>query len=208
MCGGFPGLYSQREGMSTTRHLSYHLGRLITYLTLGTLAGSLGSSLNQISALIGVQRAATLVVGTILIIWGLKNLGMIELSVRNSSASFKFLTAPFANLLARTHIRSAAWFPLALGIVTTLLPCGWLYAYVAVAAATGSARDGLIVMTVFWLGTVPALAGLGVGISSVFPQLTRYAPKVTAVLLLLAGVFSLFGHALAPLMESASCHLH
>src|SRR5690606_18807129 len=48
-----------------------------------------------------------------------------------------------------------------LGVSTGLLPCGWLYAFALSAAATGSARDGALVMAAFWLGSVPALVGVG-----------------------------------------------
>jgi len=47
-----------------------------------------------------------------------------------------------------------SWF---LGILTGLLPCGWLYLFIATAAVSASATNGMVVMSLFWLGTLPYL---------------------------------------------------
>jgi sulfite exporter TauE/SafE len=49
-----------------------------------------------------------------------------------------------------------------LGVVLGLLPCGFLYAALVAAAATGSALAGALAMASFALGTVPGLVALGV----------------------------------------------
>ena len=84
--------------------------------------------------------------------------------------------------------------PLAIGLVTALLPCGFLYAFVTVAAGTGSAAGGAAVMLFFWAGTVPILVSIGSvlqrSLAARFPQL----PRLAALCILLAGVFSLAAH--------------
>lgn len=52
----------------------------------------------------------------------------------------------------------------ATGLFTTLLPCGWLYAFVVTAAGTGSGTPlhGAALMAVFWLGTLPMMLTVGV----------------------------------------------
>ena len=52
---------------------------------------------------------------------------------------------------------------LVIGLLTGLLPCGWLYAFVVTAAGTGSRSRGAALMAVFWLGTLPVMAGPGRG---------------------------------------------
>ncbi|MBE7450024.1 MAG: sulfite exporter TauE/SafE family protein [Kofleriaceae bacterium] len=37
-----------------------------------------------------------------------------------------------------------------LGLLSAALPCGWLWAFVVVAAGTGSPVGGALVMTAFW----------------------------------------------------------
>ena len=51
-------------------------------------------------------------------------------------------------------IKSASY-----GLFTALLPCGWLYSFLLIAAVSSSPWQGSVIMFTFWLGTVPALIG-------------------------------------------------
>ena len=99
---------------------------------------------------------------------------------------------------------------LAIGVVTTLLPCGWLYLFVLVAAATASVPTAMIVMVAFWIGTLPALTALvagAVGMAGAAPRLQRLMPVLVAMVLLVTGAYTLSGRAaadLTPLGESAT----
>lgn len=204
MCGGFAGLYTG-NGASRTNHIQYHFGRLLTYLTMGLIAGWLGRSIDQASSLIGLQKAASVLVGIALIAAGIKGLyptarkpipGLI----------FKYLTGPMHNLLKNNRDKKSRFFPLFLGIVTTLLPCGWLYAYVVVAAGTAEPMTAVLVMFFFWLGTIPMLAFIGTGAHRLLPSANRIFPRLTPILLVIAGTYSLFAH-MAPPAQS-HCHHH
>jgi hypothetical protein len=64
-----------------------------------------------------------------------------------------------------TPLSSSSW-PLArygLGVVLGFLPCGLIYGALGVAAGTGSAWRGALVMGSFAAGTVPALVAVGWG---------------------------------------------
>jgi len=78
-----------------------------------------------------------------------------------------------------------------------LLPCAWLYAFVATAAGTGSPVRGALVMAFFWAGTVPALAAIGVLARGALGPLSRRLPLVTASLLVVVGLLTL-GQRLVP----------
>jgi hypothetical protein len=103
-----------------------------------------------------------------------------------------------------------------LGLSTTLVPCGWLYAFVATAAASGSFVSGVSVMAAFWLGTVPALLVAGVGIGKLVARFGAHARAATASLTVAAGVLVLVLRVAGPLPASAasnpsapaSCPLH
>jgi uncharacterized protein len=56
----------------------------------------------------------------------------------------------------RFHLRGYA-----LGVALGLLPCGLLYSALMAAAATGSAAAGALAMVAFAVGTMPALATVG-----------------------------------------------
>ena len=80
-----------------------------------------------------------------------------------------------------------------IGLLSALLPCGWLYAFAVIAAGTASAAWGAAVMTAFWLGTVPVLASLGVGVQALTGTLGRRIPLATALLLVALGLYTIAG---------------
>ena len=47
----------------------YTLGRILTYAVLGALAGALGGVVQFAGALLGLQRAASVVAGGVLVLW-------------------------------------------------------------------------------------------------------------------------------------------
>lgn len=170
---------------------AYHIGRLVTYTVFGLLAGLIGASLNLGGSLIHIQRAATVLAAATLVLFGVIIL-LRALGLRSVGGSTpRWLIA----LAQRGH--KAAWTltPLnravMIGLLTTLLPCGWLYAFVVTAAGTGHAINGALVMAVFWIGTLPAMIGLGAGLHRFAGPLGNKAPIVVAVLLLGIGLFTL-----------------
>ncbi|MBX7136924.1 MAG: sulfite exporter TauE/SafE family protein [Oligoflexia bacterium] len=195
MCGGFVTLYSaERSGWRA--HLGYSFGRLTTYLCLGVIAGWIGGNLDSVGLIWGVQRISALVMGVLMIYWGIKALIPSVFGAKNGSAG-SFQT-PYIGKLLTTLIKSdrlPAWSkPFAIGLFTTLLPCGWLYTFVALAAASGAVATGAGIMATFWVGTLPAMLSLGVFARALLSRLGAYVPRVTAVLLLSAGFFSLLTH--------------
>jgi sulfite exporter TauE/SafE len=194
MCGGFVCFYSgesRRVGLSA--HAAYHLSRLAAYVLLGAGAGFLGAGLDRVGALGGIQRGAAIVAGTLLLVWGgtaLANaLGARLPALRGPRGLHRLI----ARALAALRDRPPAFRAGAIGALTGLLPCGWLYAWVAVAAGTGSAPAGALVMLAFWIGTVPVLAGLAALARGTLAPLARRAPVVAALLLVVFGALTLTG---------------
>jgi hypothetical protein len=91
------------------------------------------------------------------------------------------------------------------GLGTTLLPCGWLYVFVASAGGTGSVRDGMLLMAVFWLGTVPAMLAVGLGAQRVFGPFRRKLPTLGAVTVLVMGLLAVSGR--LTMSSSHAAHL-
>ncbi len=76
-----------------------------------------------------------------------------------------------------------------LGVALGFLPCGFLYAAIAAAAATGRAEMGAAAMVAFGLGTVPVLAVIGVaGHAAGRHWNRRVAALAPALMLLNAGL--------------------
>jgi len=208
MCSAFACLANGGGG----RGAFYHGGRLAAYLLLGTAAGLIGVGLDRAGLIASVQRTAALVTSVALIGWGLVQLRQALRARRTVSAS------PWAGTLARLLHRTSAWDPraraTAIGLTTGLLPCGWLWAFVATAMGTGSPARGALVMLVFWAGTVPMLAAVAAGARRWGPVARVRWPLASASLVVALGLGELATHLLMPPMSfstsgsPASAHAH
>jgi hypothetical protein len=210
MCGGFVCFYSgQGGGPRWYSHFAYHGGRLLSYLGLGVAAGLFGAGLDRIGAAAGSTRPAALAAGTLMIVWGGITL-LRARGVRIPLPRTRALQRLSRALFERLQNHPPAIRALLLGLLTTLLPCGWLYAFVATAAGTGSVPVAMAVMGAFWLGTVPMLAGLGLASQRAFGPLRRQLPAITAAVLMLIGLLTLTGRIGRAGLESRTpvVHLH
>lgn len=175
-----------RAGPAT--HLAYHLGRLVTYLALGFAGGLLGGALDLAGNVAGVARVSAFVAGVILIFAGLSALvvrpGLVRLRPRAPSRLARLLGSVLARLGRFPPVPRA----LLLGLSTTLVPCGWLYAFVATAAGTGGVLSAVAVMLVFWVGTLPALLAAGLGLRGLFARLGARSRIVSASLIAISGI--------------------
>jgi uncharacterized protein len=197
MCGGFACLSAAAPGRRASwrdaglASAAYHGGRLVSYVALGAVAGVVGQGLEHAGALAGVQRAAAVGASVLLIAWGL-TLFAEQQGVRFPWPSpLEPAQRWLGARLAALQNRPPAVRGVALGLLTTLLPCGWLYAFVVTAAGTGAPWPAMVTMAVFWLGTVPALVAVGVGARTLSGPLRARLPQVTALALVAVGVFSL-----------------
>jgi sulfite exporter TauE/SafE len=180
MCGPLIGL----GGTRTVRLAAMHaLGRLVTYTALGAGAGLVGRAIDLAGMLGTVQRAATLVAGLAIVAWGIHAL------VRGMAAPGRG-TLFRAGLVQLRSKRAAAraWL---VGVLTGLLPCGWLWAFVVTAGGTGDPWSGAAVMAVFWLGTVPAMVGVLGFAGPAIDRLRAKIPAITAIVLIALGLGTL-----------------
>ena len=181
MCGGFV--------MATASNIKdmsfYHFGRGITYVLLGMIAGALGSALNLTSDLAGVNAVAPIVVGCLLISFGIYGMfGHRQIKIALFQPLIK-LVYPIKNSTLRAFL---------IGTSSSCLPCGWLYSYVLVAAGSGNALEGGIIMLIFWIGTLPMLAMVGKFSQLILKKVGASLPIITQLLIIAAGVFSIFSH--------------
>jgi hypothetical protein len=149
----------------------------------------------QVGASVGVTRAAGIVAGVLMILWGAATL----LALRGVALPGASL-APMAGAQRwmATRLRDVRDLPptvraLTVGLLTTLLPCGWLYAFVITAAGTGSVPSALLLMAVFWAGTVPMMVAFGVGVRRLAGPLRTRLPVLGAVAIVIVGLMSLSG---------------
>lgn len=228
MCGPFA-LWASGAGSNlsagaiTTRISFYHLGRLATYLTGGVLVGIAGAVLTLSGNTVGIQSAAARIAGVTMVVFALARIArsvrpLVTRSDRSDGSEAATTTASASGgpvsggpvsggLIAGWLVK---WRPtihrlppplraFAVGGLTTLLPCGWLYLFLIFAGGTGTVASSLAVMLAFWLGTLPALTSLMVGAIRLAPKVRPALPLVGGLLLLVTGLYTATGRASADL---------
>jgi len=209
MCGGlmFFALGSDQEqakGSRTKLQCAYHGGRMLTYTLLGVIAGTIGQAIDFGGSYLGLQRAAAIFAGVMMIGFGIITLARIR-GVRIAHVK---VPGPLRRFVERSQRAAFSLTPfkraLSIGLLTTLLPCGWLYAYAFIAAGTASPFWGGVTMIVFWLGTLPVMASLGAGIQFLTGRLNAKLPYITAGAVVVVGVMTATGSLHVPEMTRES----
>jgi len=220
---------------ATLRLVSYHAGRLLTYLTAGAVAGLVGAMVTSGGMWLGLQSLAARIVGIGMIVVAIDRLALRGLwrslavsraaSERLEESTVKASTVAASPVggrwshgfgwsqgISRWVAGRRPWImaqPLvvrgiAAGALTTLLPCGWLYLFVLIAAGTGAVFSALAVMFAFWLGTLPALTALVLGALRLAPRMRSWLPVAGSLLLLVTGFYTATGRAAADLRPLAA----
>jgi len=201
MCGVFPlalrtGARSFPEAAGL--QLLYHAGKISTYVFLGVLAAAAGLRLEPWSGPLAVAA------GLMLLAVGLTCLAppgawpRITRWVRGS---------PFCWILSGLLADARPLSAFSLGLFNGFIPCGLVYAMLAYAATLGSPGRAALSLLCFGLGTVPALALVGLVARQLRGKLSAraLAPRwiqVSGLLTVLLGVLTLaraFGHPAAHL---------
>ena len=200
MCGPFA-LWATRGGSDRVAISAYHLGRLTTFLSAGLAAGVVGSALTLGGDLAGMQSLAAKLAGGLLIFLGLARLlTMIPAWTRRATPATPSWVAALMQRM-KPHLADRGPMSQAYlgGLMTTWLPCGWLYLFVLVAAGTGGVVPALVVMFSFWAGTLPALTALTLGARTLIPRFGTYLPLMASVVLIVTGLYTATGRASADL---------
>lgn len=199
MCGAFVaiacGTVDATPGPRWRLQAGYHLGRLTTYVALGVTAGAAGQLLDLAGTLTGLRPLAAGLAGATMVVFGsvmlLRLLGVQCPRFAPPEFMTRWLHIGHRVAMGRSPVARAA----IIGLCTTLLPCGWLYAFVIAAAGTASPSVGALTMAVFWLGTLPVLASIGAGTQVMLGRFGSKLSIATCVLLVVVGLFTLTGRA-------------
>jgi sulfite exporter TauE/SafE len=170
---------------------------------LGAISGTIGSAIDLGGSQLGYARVAAVVAGAIMIVIGVITLararGMKFGGIRLPAKLQQILQRGLNHARRRPPIARA----LIIGLMTGLLPCGWLYAFVIASAGTGSAALGGLTMLAFWAGTVPVMLTVGIGLQKFTGPLRRHVPVLSSIALLVAGVIAITGRLSAPAYADA-----
>ncbi len=186
MCGMFPlHLAKAPAGRAALlTQLSWHAGRIVTYVFLGSLAAFAGHALISARVFPQMQNVLAVVLGLFMVVMGLALMGLLPLRRRAGEGGEGLAAALVAPLFARPTPVGA----LALGLVTGFLPCPVVLGFLAFSANSGSVLTGMAVMAAMGLGTVWSLLILGLGGTMIRPRTLRWATVLGGVVLVLLGV--------------------
>lgn len=129
----------------------YHLGRLLTYSTLGILFGLMGKSLY----LFGFQQQLSITIGLLMILIVL----LPESYFRRYSISkpvYRLISKVKSALGTQLKKRTPDTF-FTIGFLNGFLPCGLVYMALLGAIAEANVWQGSLYMVLFGLGTIPLM---------------------------------------------------
>ena len=176
MCGGI-GLSQSLAGVkraSAKPLLQYHLGRLLSYVTLGAILGALGGLIGSAGGLsYGFQGVLKLLAGLAMVLMGLNMLSLLPRLPKLPGLKWK---------------RPKGLSPFGMGILNGFMPCGPLQSMLLLALASGSALRGGLSMLCFCLGTLPLLLGFGSVAAWLGKRFTAAVLTAGAVLIAVFGL--------------------
>lgn len=197
MCGPILLSFSRplASGRSWVAFASYQLGRLWTYALLGALAGWAGMKWQAGAAILGWQRPLAVIAALVLLgmgVWSWRG----GLSGRWVAGCRARLGGGFPSLDLGAWFRDPrASIRLLVGSLMGFLPCGLVYAALAMAAMLGDPLRGALGLLGLGLGTLPALALVSWGAPRIPVGIRRLAGQLHVYLFVSLG-FLLLARAL------------
>ncbi len=186
MCGGIVSTVSLHARIPALQSIMlYNVGRIFSYSLLGAAMGAIGSFVNVAGKLAGLQGLASIIGGLFVLLWLWRRF-QLPLLERISGKLHRRLAAA----KGKTE-RKDRWQTIATGIAFGFLPCGLTYAMQMTAAATGSAAEGLAVMTLFGAATLPALAAAALLSSFANKRWRRFMRRAGVATALAVGLLSI-----------------
>ncbi|MFA6466681.1 MAG: sulfite exporter TauE/SafE family protein [Patescibacteria group bacterium] len=165
-------------------HLLFHLGRLVTFFVLGGVLGMIGSWFSISDSFVSWF---TLFIALVLLWLALNILGfvpsMTTLGIRMPKASMSF----WKKLQNSDH----ALAPVALGVFSFFLPCGFTQSMQLFAMSSGNFMTGALTLFIFALGTSPVLLGLGVATSKFKNMETVVIQKAIGFIILFFAFYTM-----------------
>ncbi|MGR3293615.1 MAG: sulfite exporter TauE/SafE family protein [Candidatus Scalindua sp.] len=188
-CVGMCGALAMTAGAQSRRGLAYyHLGRLLGYFSVGALAGFLGSEFIN-SEMKYISLISTVFLSVSFLVIGFSIMRKGQLHMKQPTFLKLFYQNRVGRLLENKTSHSVSSF--LIGLLSPLLPCGWLYGFILIAVATNNPLWGGILLTSFWIGTLPALSGISLLIKKPIKHFNGKASIFIGIFLMLIGLSSL-----------------
>lgn len=197
-CIGMCGAISATMNIGTTgvrsalnRQLCWSVGRIFTYAFLGMIAGFAGARFTESefaqsqTSVVTVQAAFAILAGVLLVIQGMLAAGWLRRRAKVGSGGC--LTA---SVFGKFLQGGSATGVFVAGVLTGFLPCGLVYSFLALAAASASVWKGPLLMVAFGMGTVPVMLVTGAGLTMASLQMRQKLMKFAAICVLMTGILT------------------
>ena len=142
------------EVKKITQIITYHIGKLTAYGTLGLIFGLLGRSFY----LAGMQQQLSIIVGILMI--------LVAVIPERIFAKYNF-SKPIYRVITKVKSSLGQQFPpksykslFTIGLLNGFLPCGMVYVAIFGAIAMQSVSLGVLYMLLFGIGTIPMLTAV------------------------------------------------
>jgi hypothetical protein len=169
--------------------ITYHLGRLTAYASIGFVFGLLGKGF----FMAGIQQQLSIFIGVAMII--------VILVPEKSFAKYNF-SKPVFKIIAKVKTELGSQFKnksfaslFTIGLLNGFLPCGMVYVALFGAIAMQSAPLGVLYMILFGLGTVPLMSSviyintlLTLSVRNKIQKAIPYVAVIIGVLFILRGL--------------------
>jgi uncharacterized protein len=169
--------------------LLYNGGRIVTYASLGALAGAFGQSLE----LAGLQQTVSIVSGVLIIL-------LLVLPAALKGRASNFLGTDKVMGWVRRQLgyyfqKNSLGSLFMVGMLNGLLPCGFVYIALAGAISAPGIGGAMLYMALFGLGTFPlmylvSLSGklISLKVRGIFNRAVPYVGMAIAVLFIVRGL--------------------
>lgn len=202
LVAGFSASYAETHQYATRwerfkPNLFFNAGRVVSYAVLGGAIGALGSAVKLSTGFTGFLVMAA---GLVMLYMGLKLTGV---SPKLANMSFT-LPKKIGRALGMRGAKNGGAGGGAVGggayshgeafiggALTFFLPCGLTQAMQFYAITTGSFASGAIIMSLFALGTMPGLLGIGALSSVLQGRSARMFFRFVGLVVLILGFFNL-----------------
>ncbi|BBB23101.1 conserved hypothetical protein [Abyssogena phaseoliformis symbiont OG214] len=200
MCGGVVGMLSAGLDPQVRTnpkkvvlfHLNYNLGRILSYMLMGTIFGLIGTLLAQTLQMSVFDKVLRIFSGVLMV--------MVGLYIGNWSSSIQILEKLGAKLWAKLQPLTQRFLPIRnlrsaffTGLLWGGIPCGLVYGALSFAVLSGSMLEGGLIMLAFGLGTLPSLL-LMASLSTQLGFLIQkpWVRRLSGLLIIVLGIMALW----------------
>ncbi len=161
--------------------LQYNFGRILTYMLLGLIVGSIGISVNTL----GILQWISIISGIFLIVYAWRKWFTVYFSARLPQFGIQKIISKNIGRVLKSEM---PFKPLFLGVLNGFLPCGMVYIALMNAILGGHPYASALAMMSFGIGTLPSMIAVGFMANRITHEMRRKMNKAIPYMLTLVGL--------------------